>query len=90
MKLEHLRVWWSNWKVWHVSKAYRTMAKALQADPGYAISWQANIAMGIYDGAKGKLTSAEANQIADELMRHLWGVRPSVALVFTPGLAVTV
>ena len=39
------------------------------------ISWQSNFAMPILDGSKGKLTHTEANEIADNLMLHLWGVR---------------
>jgi hypothetical protein len=54
------------------ARAVRHLSKALQEDNDFAISWHANIAMPIYDGAKGKLTPAEANQIADSLMRHLF------------------
>lgn len=53
-------------------RAVRHLSKALQEDNDFAISWHANIAMPIYDGAKGKLTPAEANEIADNLMRHLF------------------
>ena len=71
------RVWvmWTNWKNRKTAKAYRTMARALQRDEGYALSWQANIAMPILDGSNGKLTHNEANRIADALMLHLWGVK---------------
>ena len=66
--------WWTIWKYRPVNRAYQTMANALRNDPEFAQSWQANIAMPIYDGAKGRLTHAEANEIADKLMAHLWGV----------------
>jgi len=56
------------------------MATALQCDPAYALSWQANIAMPILDGANGKLTPAEASAIADRLMSHLWGVSSNNAV----------
>ena len=74
--LDLLRVKWSNWKNRHVARAYRTMQDALQNDCGYADAWQANIAMPIFDGADGKLTAAEANEIADNIMAHLWSVAP--------------
>ena len=67
---------WSNWRNRHVARAYRTMQDALQRDCGYADAWQANIAMPIFDGADGKLTHAEANEIADRIMAHLWSVAP--------------
>ena len=74
--LDLLRVTWSNWKNRHVARAYRTMQDALQNDCGYADAWQANIAMPIFDNAGGKLTHAEANEIADKIMAHLWSVAP--------------
>ena len=49
----------------------------MRDDPSYAHSWQCNIAMPIYDGAKGKLTIHEANAIADDLMRHLFTLTPN-------------
>ena len=54
--------------------AYRTLTKAMKRDPDFAHTWQCNIAMPIYDGANGKLTHAEANTIADTLMKHLFDV----------------
>lgn len=54
------------------ARAVRDLSKALQEDNSFAITWHANIAMPIYDGAKGKLTPAEANAIADNLMQHLF------------------
>jgi len=73
--LANLKTHWRNWKVRGTGKAYRALTKAMRDDPGYALSWQCNIAMPILDGAKGKLTHAEANAIADDLMRHLFGVK---------------
>jgi len=66
---------WRNWKVRGTGKAYRALTRAMRDDPDYAHSWQCNIAMPILDGAKGKLTHAEANEIADNLMRHLFEVK---------------
>lgn len=50
-------------------------ANRVRDDPDYAHSWQCNIAMPILDGAKGKLTHAEANAIAENMMRHLFEVK---------------
>jgi len=72
--IENLKVRFDNWRNRPVARAYRTMAKALQNDPGYAKSWQANFAVTIYDGARGRLNLAEADEIADDLMRFMWGV----------------
>lgn len=57
-----------------VQLAVETLSKALQEDPSFAIAWQSNIAMPIYDGARGRLSHAQANEIADRLMKHLFGV----------------
>lgn len=71
---EKLRVNWRNWWNRETANAYKTLAKAMKDDPQYAASWQANIAMPMFDAAKGKLTHQEANDIADILMRHLFDV----------------
>jgi hypothetical protein len=73
--LGRLQVKWQNWKVRKTGRAYRHLSKAMQDDPGYALTWQCNIAMPIYDGANGKLTLPEANAIADRLMKHLFNVK---------------
>lgn len=73
--LARLQVKWQNWKVRKTGRAYRHLSKAMQDDPGYALTWQCNIAMPIYDGANGKLTLPEANAIADRLMNHLFNVK---------------
>lgn len=74
---ERFRVWWRNWRNRGTGKAYHTLCKAMQDDPGYAHSWFCNISMPIYDNAKGKLTIIECNDIADTLMQHLFGVENS-------------
>jgi hypothetical protein len=66
-------------------RAVRHLSKVLQADNDYAITWHANIAMPIYDGAKGKLTPAEANEIADNLMRHLFQANAEYPPQVRPG-----
>ena len=71
---ENLKTHWRNWLNRGTAKAYRNLTQAMRNDPMYAHSWQCNIAMPIYDGAKGKLTIEEANQIADDLMKHLFDV----------------
>ena len=71
----NLRVHWNNWWNRKTARAYNQLSSAMQNDPSFALSWQCNIAMPILDGAKGKLTAEEANAIADDLMRHLFGVR---------------
>ena len=71
---DNLKTHWHNWWNRGTAKAYRNLTKAMRDDPCYAHSWQCNIAMPIYDGAKGKLTIEEANQIADNLMKHLFDV----------------
>lgn len=71
----NLRVHWNNWWNRKTARAYKNIAAAMQNDPSYALSWQCNIAMPIYDGANGKLSHEEANAIADKLMAHLFGVR---------------
>lgn len=73
--LANLKTHWRNWKVRGTGKAYLALIKAMRDDPGYALSWQCNIAMPICDGAKGKLTIHEANAIADDLMSHLFEVK---------------
>lgn len=68
-------VWFRNLRHWKTARAYRDLTGAMKRDPGFAASWQSNIAIPILDGAKGKLTHAEANEIADRLMRHLFEVK---------------
>ena len=60
-----------------VKWAYHTLTEAMRSDPSFASSWQCNIAIPIFDLAKGKLTLPEANAIADHLMKHLFEVPPS-------------
>lgn len=72
---QNLQTAWRNWRVRGTGRAYRALTKAMRDDPDFAHSWQCNIAMPILDGAKGKLTHAEANAIADELMQHLFEVK---------------
>ncbi len=57
-----------------VMRANLTLTRAMRSDPGFAHSWQCNIAMTIYDGAKGKLDLEESNKIADRMMKHLFDV----------------
>ena len=71
---QDLRVHWDNWWNRKTARAYGHLSDAMKNDPSFALSWQANIAMPILDGSRGKLTHAEANEIADRLMKHLFGV----------------
>lgn len=70
----NLRAHWRNWWNRGTANAYKKLTKAMRDDPSYALSWQCNIAMPIYDGVNGKLSHAEANAIADTLMKHLFDV----------------
>lgn len=74
-RIFNLHVRWHNFKVRGTGKAYRHLTQEMRNDPDYANSWLCNIAMPIYDGSKGKLTIEEANEIAKELMRHLFNVK---------------
>ena len=65
-------VWCINLRSWKTSRANRDLQKAFRDDPDFARVWQSNIAMPILDGAAGKLTHEEANEIADRLMKHLF------------------
>ena len=72
---QHLRVWLRNFRFWKTARAYREIERTIQKDPDYAHAWQRNIAMPILDGADGKLTHEEANEIADQLMEHFFNVK---------------
>ena len=78
--LDRIRVRWSNWKNRRVAKAYRTMADALQRDPGFAQSWRANIACVVHDTPASQTAWETANETAERLMAHLWGVRSNGGL----------
>lgn len=61
-----------------IERCVTTLSKALQEDPGFAISWQSNIAMPILDACKNlgvPMDHATANHLADGLMLHLFGVK---------------
>lgn len=58
-------------RFWPLSMALKLFRWELRNND-YAISWHANIAMPIYDAARGKLTVQDANLIADKLMQHLF------------------
>ncbi len=78
--LDRILVWWSNWKNRRVAKAYRTMAEALRRDPSFAESWRANIACVVHDTPASQTAWETANETADRLMAHLWGVRSNKVL----------
>lgn len=77
--LDRIRIRWSNWKNRRVAKAYRTMSEALKNDPGFAESWRANIACVVHDTPASQTAWETANETADRLMAHLWGVRSNAA-----------
>lgn len=68
-----LKVKWQNWRVRKTGRAYRTLTKAMRDDPGYALSWQCNIACVIFDS--NVCNQKQANEIADKLMAHLFEVK---------------
>jgi len=74
-RLVRLGVWLRNLRAWKTARANRDLQRAMQKDPDFAHVWQCNIAMPILDGANGKLTPEEANEIADRLMAHLFNVK---------------
>jgi hypothetical protein len=49
---ERLRVWWQNWRVRKVGKAWRVIEQAIREDEGYRLTIHANIAMPIYDATR--------------------------------------
>lgn len=60
--------------------AFNHLALEMRNDPSYAQTWQANIAMPILDGCKKRsiaMTHAQANELADDLMEHLFAVKPA-------------
>lgn len=71
--LARLRVKWQNWKVRKTGRAYRHLCKAMKDDPGYALTWQCNIACVIFDS--NVCTQKQANEVADKMMAHLFEVR---------------
>lgn len=87
---ERLTVWLRNLWHWRTAWAVRHLSKQLRKDKAFRESWQANIAMPIYDGTridydytdsngiivKGveNMPIQQANDIADRLMKHLFGV----------------
>ena len=56
---------------WRTAWAYRHLSREMKRDPGYAHTWQCNIACPLMDEG---MTHADANRAADRLMRHLFGV----------------
>lgn len=55
------------------------LMRELQADPSFAMAWQSNIAMPILDGCRRRgvrMDHATANALADDLMLHLFNVKP--------------
>lgn len=71
---------------WRTAWAVKHLSQQLQRDLGFRESWQANIAMPIYDatrsaetlskhdcGWKSHMEGTQANYIADRLMKHLFG-----------------
>lgn len=75
--IQNLKVRWHNWRARGTKQAYEALTKAMREDRAYAYSWHCNIAMPILDGSNGKLTHEEANQIAEKLMAHLFGIKNS-------------
>ena len=74
-RLVRLGVWLRNLRAWKTARANRDLQRAMRKDPDFAHVWKCNIAMPILDGADGKLTHQEANEIAARLMAHLFNVK---------------
>ena len=71
--LNRLRVKWHNWRVRKTGRAYRHLCKAMKDDPDYAKTWQCAIACVIFDS--NVCTLNHANEVADIMMKNLFGVR---------------
>jgi hypothetical protein len=71
-RLVRLGVWLRNLRHWKTARAYRDLTRAMKRDPDFAHSWQCNIACPLMDEG---MNHADANQAADRLMRHLFGVK---------------
>ena len=60
-----------------VSNAINTLSKAIKNDDGYAIGWQANIAMLLYDFAMAQHPKAQihkkANEMAGQFIKIVFG-----------------
>ncbi len=72
-----LSVWLHNLWHWRTRWAWRHLSKRMKRDRGYAESWQANIAMTIYDNSRSSavINHEKCNQLADKLMSHLFDVQ---------------
>ena len=57
-----------------IKTAFETLKKAMQDDPSYAWTWQANIAMTIYDSEVDDDAHRHANTAAANVMQHLFQV----------------
>jgi hypothetical protein len=57
-----------------IQSAFDLLKIAINADPAYAWSWHSNLAMPILDHSHGVLTHRQANELAADVMRHLFGV----------------
>lgn len=70
-----LHHWWNWFRTIKYRWAYRTMVKTMRDDPAFAETWQANMAMPIYDAFRPIVSAEDANKCADQLMRHLFEYR---------------
>jgi len=77
--MERMRVWWSNLKHWKTGRAVRDLTRAFRNDDGFVLVWKCTIACTLMD--RTRLTHAEANEAADELMRTLFQVKPNTNAV---------
>lgn len=73
--VERASVWLKNLRCLHIKIAVNVLSRAMQEDKGFRDSWQANIAMPIYDRLSGwdhESKHAFSNRTADVLMKHLF------------------
>ena len=59
---------------WKTKRAYNDMSKAMKKDPEYAYGWHCNIACPLMDEG---MEHDKANQVAERLMKHLFGINAS-------------
>lgn len=56
------------------TSAFDQLKAEIQADHAYAWAWHCNVAMPILDHCHGALTHRQANELAAEVMQHMFGI----------------
>lgn len=69
--------WCRNLKHWRTGRAVRHLMRVMAEDRDYAWSWHCNLAMPMSDAG---VPIQKANEIAERLMRHIFGVKDSASI----------